>query len=90
LHSQVENVNREEYLLQDLPHLSYDIHGDVLSHKHELESSNEEAGSSPITMISDFHKSKELVSLVMNHKDQFYVDQMSIEISNSSPQFSDL
>ena len=37
LHSQDEKDNREEYLPQELPHLSYDFHNEVLSHKHKLE-----------------------------------------------------
>ena len=74
LHSQDEKVNGEEYIPQDLPHLSYDLHDEVLSHKHKLERSNEEVEGSPNTIISDFHKSKELISLIMNHEDKFSVD----------------
>ena len=58
LHSQDEKVNREEYLPQELPHLSYDLHDEVLSHKHKLERSNEEAKGSLNTIISNFHKSE--------------------------------
>ena len=74
LHAEDEKVNREEYLPQYLPHLSYDLHDEVLSHKHKLERSNEEAEGSLNTIISDCHKSEELISLIMNHEDNFSVD----------------
>ena len=90
LHHKVEYVNREESFPHNLQHLSNDLHDHMFSLKHELDSSNEEAEGSPITIISDFHKSEELVSLVMNYKDQFSVRQKFIEIDKSIPQFSDL
>jgi hypothetical protein len=72
LHHKVEDVNREESFPHNLQHLSNDLHDHMFSLKHELDSSNEEAEGSPITIISDFHKSEELVSLVMNHEDQVF------------------
>ena len=83
LHSDDEKVIREEYPPQELPHLYYDLHDEVLSHKHKLERSSEEAEGSPNTINSDFHKSEELISLIMNHEDQFSVGQKPIEISKS-------
>ena len=88
LHSLDEKVNREEYLCQELPHLSYDLHDEVLSHKHKLERSNEEAEGSPNTIIFYFHKYEELISLITNHEDQFSVGQKEIEISKIYAQFS--
>jgi len=62
----------------------------VLPHKHELEKSNEEAGRFPITSISDFYESEELVSLATHGDDQLFVDPMFVEISEISPHFPDL
>ena len=59
----VEDLNREESFLHNLHQLSNDLRCDVLPHKHELEKSNEEAGIFPITSISNFYESEELVSL---------------------------
>jgi hypothetical protein len=74
LHSQVENVNREEYLPHHLHHFSNDLHDDVFSHQHKLDME---------------YKGAEC-SLDTHGNDQLSVGQISIEISKASPQFSDL
>jgi hypothetical protein len=61
LHDEIEVIDREEFLPHNLHYLSNDIHDDVFSHKHGLEMDNEEVDGSPITSISYFYKSKDLV-----------------------------
>jgi hypothetical protein len=74
LHSQVENLNRGEYLPHHLHHLSNDLHDHVLSHQHKLEID---------------YKADEC-SLDTHGNDHLSVGQISIEISKASPPFSDL
>jgi len=88
LHNKLEDVNREGSHSHHLHHLSNDIHDDIFSHKNELDRNNERVQVSPITIISDLHKSKELMSLTTHGHDQFNIGQISIEISKASPQFS--
>jgi len=45
---------------------------------------NKGAEDSPINIISDFHQSEELISLVKNHENHFSVGHTSIEISKGS------
>jgi hypothetical protein len=73
LHSQVENLNRGEYLPHHLHHLSNDLHDHVLSHQHKLEIDYKANGC----------------SLDTHGNDQLSVGQISIEISKASPPFSD-
>jgi hypothetical protein len=90
LHNRVEDVNREGPHSHHLHHLSNDLHDDIFSHKNELDRNNERVQVSPITIISDLHKSEELMSLTTHGEDQFNIGQISIEINEASPQFSDL
>jgi hypothetical protein len=62
----------------------------VLFHQNELEMDNKGAKDSPINIIYDFHPSEELISLVKNHENHFFVGHTSIEIIKGSSQFSDL
>jgi len=90
LHSKVEDLNREESFPHNLHQLSNYLRCDVLPHKHELEKSNEEAGRFPITSISDFYESEELVSLATHGDDKLSIDPMFIESNEISPHFPDL
>ena len=90
MHSQDEKVNREEYLPQELPHLSYDLHNEVLSHKHKLETNYKGVEGFPTIVKSDCGESKELISLTTHGNDQLYAGQMIIEINQASSQFLDL
>ena len=69
LHSQDEKVNREEYLPQELPHLSYDFHNKALSHKHKLEMNYKGVEGFPTIIKSDCGESEELISLTTHGND---------------------
>ena len=90
MHSQDEKVNREEYLLQELPHLSYDLHNEVLSHKHKLEMNYKGVECFPTIIKSDCGEFEEFISLTTHGNDQLSAGQMIIEISQASSQFPDL
>jgi hypothetical protein len=89
LNNKVEDANREESLLHIMHQFPNDLH-DVISHQDELKMDNKRDEDSPINNISDFHKSKELISLVKNHENQLSIGHMSIKISEGSSQLSDL
>ena len=84
LHSQGERVNREEYLPQELPHLSYDFHNEVLSHKHKLETNYKGVEGFPTIVKSDCGEYEELISLTTHGNDHLSTGQMIIEISQAS------
>ena len=86
MHSQDEKVNREEYLPQEIPHLSHDLHNEVLSHKHKLEMNYKGVEDFPTIIKSDCGESKELNSLTTHGNDHLSTSQMIIEISQGSSQ----
>ena len=90
LHSQDEKVNREEYLPQELLHLSYDLHDEVLSHKHKLEMNYKGFECFPTIIKYDCGESEVLISLTTRGNDQLSTGQMTIEINQASSQFPDL
>jgi hypothetical protein len=90
LHNEVEDIDREEFVSQNIHYLSYDLQEDVFSHKHELEIDSEEAEGSPTIIIYDFYKYEYLVPLDTKHNDQLSFDQMLMETSKGIPRFSDL
>ena len=87
MHSQDEKVNREEYLPQELPHLSYDLHDEVLSHKQKLEMNYKGVEGFPTIIKYDCGESEELIYLTTHGNDQLSASQMTIEINKASSQF---
>ena len=90
MHSQDEKVSREEYLPQELPHLSYDFHNKVLSHKHKIETNYKGVEGFPTIIKFDCGESEKLISLTTHGNDQRSAGQIIIEINQASSQFPDL
>jgi hypothetical protein len=88
--SELQSYGKEELIPHNLHHFSNDLHEDVLSHQHKLEM-DYKGDECLLTIIkSDCCESEELVSLTTHGNDQLSVGQMTIEISEAIPQFSDL
>jgi hypothetical protein len=90
LNNEIEVIDREEFLPHNIHHLSNDLQDDMLSHDNELEMNSEEVEGSLTIIKSDCYESEELIPLATNGDDQLSFGLMPIEISEGSPQFSDL